>query len=118
MRRLRSIPIRYRWLLVAAVAIALVIGVRLALEAANGPTSPPPSRLPGEAHNLGGAVRSQGHCESALSRDLDHTVRSRDSSRGNALARTIAGVCGALPAQARLQVAANEVLTIMGSRRG
>ena len=109
-RRFRSIPIGYRWLLVLAATVALLVGLHFALDAANGPTAPPLS-LPGAAHNLAGAVQSPAHCESALSSTLDQRRRSPDHA-GEALGQTIAGVCRALPAQARLEVAAHEVLTI------
>ena len=111
-RRFRSIPIGHRWLLVLAATVALLVGLHYALDAANGPTAPPPLSLPGAAHSLAGAVQSQAHCENALANSLERGRRALDQPAGKALARTIAGVCGALPAQARLQVAAHEVLTI------
>jgi len=115
-RRLRSIPIGYRWLLVLAATIGLLVGLRFALGALNGPSAPPPLRLPGAAHNLAGAVQSQAHCENALASALERGANAPRRSAGRALARTIAGVCRALPAQARLQVAAHEVLTITRAR--
>jgi hypothetical protein len=99
---------RRRWILTIAGAIALIVVVRIAVNAAN-PSSPPVVPIPRASGS--GAVGSKLHCEQALSAGFRH--RSLSGSEHRSLQPTIAAVCAALPGGTRLEVAAREVLTIL-----
>ncbi len=109
---------RRRWILTIAVAIALVAGVRIALDAVNGSSSPSsPALAPMPGVGPGSAVvKDKTHCVRVLSTGLRRRVRQSLSARQRrALPPTIGAVCETLPATTRLEVAAQEVLTIIRS---
>jgi hypothetical protein len=100
---------RRRWILTIAGAIALIVVVRIAVNAANGPSSPPVVPIPGASGSA--AVGSKHHCDEALSRGFRH--RSLSGWERRSLQPTIDAVCKALPGGTRLEVAAREVLRIV-----
>lgn len=107
---------RRRWALTIVAAIVLVVAIRVGIGALNGPSSAPPSLLGPGTSGGAGDVQSKAHCESMLTVGLRSAIRSLSASERRALPRTIAAVCGNLPGGTQLQVAAQEVLTIVRNR--
>ena len=110
---------RRRWAITVLGAVVLLLAVRVALDDLNG-SSPSTGSLisvPG-AGGGSGDLQGERHCDRALTSGLRSASASLSVAQRRARPRTIAAVCGALPGGASLEVAAQEVLTIVRNRGG